>query len=75
MDKEGAEIAWVENGGGGGKKDGERWLFAQIVVLAGLSKIHTHTLLIHLKETPRCFYFLGENSIKINSEIPKAWMW
>ena len=34
MDKEGGEIAWVENGGGGGKKDGERWLFAQIVVIS-----------------------------------------
>ena len=27
-------------------------------LLAGLPKIHTHTLLIHLKEIPKCFYFL-----------------
>ena len=31
------------------KKDSKRWLFAQIL-LAGLPKIMTHTLLIHLKE-------------------------
>ena len=75
MDKEGGEIAWVENGGGGGKKDGESWLFAQIVVISRFIKNPYHTLLIHLKETPRCVYFLGENSIEINSEIPKAWLW
>ena len=32
-------------------------------LLAGLPKILTHTLLIHLKETLGCFYFLGEKSI------------
>ena len=38
MDKEGGEIAWVETRGGGGKIDGESWLFAQIVVISRFIK-------------------------------------
>ena len=36
----------------------------KLQLLAGLPKILTHALLIHLKETPRCFYFLGEKEYK-----------
>ena len=44
----------------------------KLQLLAVLPTILTQALLIQLKETPRCFYFLGEISIlKINREIAK----
>ena len=38
--------------------------FFKLWLLAGLPKILTHTLLIHLKETPKCFSFRGKKRIK-----------
>ena len=38
--------------------------FFKLWLLAGLPKILTHTLLIQLKETPKCFSILGKKSIK-----------
>ena len=57
------------------KEDGEKWLFAHIVVICRFTKNPDSYPANSLKETPRCFYFLGEKSIKINSEIPKPGMW
>ena len=45
------------------KKEGEMWLFSQIVVISRFIKI-SHTLLIHFKETTKCFYFLEVKNIK-----------
>ena len=63
-DKEVGEIAWVKNRGGRGEKDGERWLFAKIVVISRFTKTPDSYPANSLKKTPRCLYFLGEKSMK-----------
>ena len=58
------------------KKDGQRWLFSQIVVISGFTKNPDSYPANSLKRNKEVFLHPWRKKVwKINSEIPKPWIW